>query len=171
MRKKIKILIISFLFLWMIITSTMSFAYFKITIPGMASAKMKKPILKIETSVITEKTMSSNIQNNSAEYIFNFLNYIDNEMQETEINEIEFEYTIQIIPSTVNFPVQFRLFDITENREIMLDSNLKSESLNLGLEKVNHHYKVTAQWDMENVNQNLEENLNVEIEIKGVQKR
>lgn len=166
MKKKVKFVLYFFMLSIVIICST-AFASYKETISGKAVATMKIPIFTIEESVITEKKLSSK-NDNYAEYIFNVLNYIDSE---NFINEIEFNYTIKIIPSTFNFPVKYRLIDLELGKEITLDSELESEQLILGVEKENHHYKLIAEWDLENNNQNLDENLNIEIQVKGVQKR
>ena len=56
------------------------------------------------------------------------------------------------------------------SEEISLNSKLETDIFNLGLNKENQNYKLVVQWDMENTSQNLDEILNVEILVKGVQK-
>lgn len=169
MKSKIKFIIAIFAVFCVLISVT-SYSFFKTAIPGKAVTTLKLPIFQVEESVLTEAVMTSKSESNQAEFIFNILNYrIEN--NNTILNEIDWEYYIQIIPTTANFPVRYRLFDMSENREINIDSNLKSESLALGTTQQNHHYKLVAEWDMENSSRNLEENLKVDIEIKGVQKR
>lgn len=143
-----------------------SFARYVESVLGKASCELKYPIFKVENSDEIQGKISS-INNNYYESDFNVLNYISEE----EINEIEFEYTIRIVPNTLEFPVKYKLININTNEELALNSNLETEKIDLGKDLENHNYKLIVQWDTENTNQNFDENLEVKVVIEGEQKR
>ena len=163
MNKKIKIIMIT---IFILIVSTISIASYKLTVFGKAEAKLKKPIFLLNHNEIIDAQISSR-SNNSYETTFNILNFIE----DNSISEIDFEYIIKLLPSSTNFPIKYRLLDLNENKELFLDSNLETDKITIGTNKEIHNYKLIVEWDMENNNQNLEENLNVEILVKGVQKK
>lgn len=163
MKKKIVYLIIFFF----IFISNYVFANYKTVIDGIINVELKNSIFMCNNSELQIQTMNS-IENNSFENTFNIMNFIE---EENLINEINFEYTIKIVPSNNNFPVKYKLIDLNNNCEISLNSNLESSTLELGTNKEQHNYKLIVYWDMDNVNQNLEENLDVGIQVKGVQKQ
>lgn len=164
MKKKFSII---FIIIGIILISNMVFASYKEVIRGEATGKMKIPIFIFNSENLVQGKMSS-INNNFYENTFDILNYIEGK---NVVNEIDFEYTIKVIPSTTNFPVKYRLVNLETNMELALDSSLESPKISLGTSKEKHMYKLIAEWDMENTTQELEENLEVEIQIKGVQNK
>lgn len=166
--KQIKIMIIGLIVIFIISFSTISFSRFVEVIYGKASVNLKRPIFLIE-NLNTVQAQISSINNNYYETNFNVLNYIsENDIQVA--SEIDFEYTIKIIPNTFDFPVKYKLINLNTNQEVELNSELETSPINLGTELANHNYKLIVQWDLDNTNQNFEENLEVRVLIKGVQK-
>lgn len=162
--KKIKIIMTIFLLI-LLFCSNFVFAKYLDIIYGEATTVLKRAIFLVEPPQEINNQISS-LNNNYYESEFNILNYIGE-----EISEIEYEYTIKIIPSTYNFPVKYHLINLQTNEEVVLNSNLETETLRLDLNKQKQNYKLIAQWDFENTNQNLDEILKVEILVKGVQKQ
>lgn len=171
MREKSK-LIISVFILVLLFISNVVLANYRTIIDGKASAVLKKPLFFCNKPDIIQGQISS-IENYYYESTFNIFNFIEkNEFEESEtLNEIAFEYTIQIIPSTFNFPVKYSLIDLNTNQQLSLDSNLETDKLSLGITKENYNYKLIVEWDSDNNNQNLDSNLDVEILVKGVQNK
>lgn len=163
--KKNKILFIALIILFL--SANLAIASYKSIIPGEARTFLKIPVFLFSNPNPIQKNMSS-VNENFVENTFNVLNYID---EKQLVNEVDFEYTIKIIPSTLNFPVKYKLIDLESNSEIALDSNLETKKLSLSTNRENHNYKLVVEWDMENSNQNLESKLDVEILVKGVQKQ
>lgn len=163
MKRKTKIILIVIL---MSLISSINFANYRSIIFGNATAKIKYPIFLLNSNELVEKQISS-INNSSYENVFSIFNYIEDI---GTISETDFEYTIKIIPSTTNFPVKYTLINLESNSEIALNSELESEKILLASNKEKHNYKLVVDWDYENNNRNLEDNLEVEILVKGVQK-
>ena len=157
--------IIIFIGITIILLTNIAIASYREIIVGKATGKMKMPIFNFSSINIVQGIISS-INQNSYENTFNVLNYIEDK---SLINEIDFEYTIKILPSTTNFPVKYKLIDLNNNTEVILDSNLESPKLKLGTDKENYNFKLIIEWDMENNIQELDENLEVQILVKGVQ--
>lgn len=170
MEKKFKYLFFMF-FILLIFFTNITLANYKSIIYGKANTNLKKPVFIVEYSDTVQGQISSKTNNYFESYI-NVLNYINkDDLDEIKkLNEIDFEYTIKIIPSTNNFPVKYKLIDINNGQEIALDSNLESEKITIGNMEEKNIYKLILEWDIENNNQNLDGNLDVEILVKGVQK-
>lgn len=153
------------IFIGIILISNIAIASYKEMIEGEVTGIMKKPVFISNNTNVVQGTISS-INQNSYENTFNILNYIEDQ---NLINEINFEYFIKILPSTMNFPVKYRLIDLNTNIEVGLSSNLESQKFNIGTDRENYNYKLIIEWDMENKNQTLDENLEVQIQVIGVQ--
>lgn len=168
MKKTRIIIIVIIVVIGIFFFSNWSFAKYAETVLGKATCEIKYPIFIVENSDEIQGRISS-INNNYYETDFNVLNYISND-NETKISEIDFEYTIKILPSTLDFPVRYRLINLKTNEEIALNPNLESLPINLREEMENHNYKLIVEWDKDNTNQNLDEKLDVKIQVIGVQK-
>ena len=127
-----------------------------------ANGKIANPIINIEK----DNEIKTQIFENSypIEYNFCINNYIDE-----KINEVEFEYYIQIILSNSNFPVKYELFDCENNKYIKL-SNGKSEVIKLkAFEKQSQKFKLYFNWkEMEG---ELAENVKINLKIIAKQSR
>ena len=163
MKRKTKIILVLIL---ISLISNITFASYKSLISGKAVAKLKYPIFLFNSNNLIEGNISSRT-NTYYENVFNVFNYLE---AEELINETDFEYTIKIIPSTNNFPVKYSLIDLESGTQIGLNSELESDKILLSTARENHNYKLLVEWDSDNNNRNLENNLEVEILIKGVQK-
>lgn len=163
MKRKTKIILVLIL---ISLISNITFASYKSMISGKAIAKLKYPIFLFNSNDFIEGNISSRT-NTYYENVFNIFNYLEDEEL---INETDFEYTIKIIPSTNNFPVKYSLIDLESGAQININSELESDKILLGTTRENHNYKLLVEWDLENNNRDLENNLEVEILIKGVQK-
>ena len=144
----------------------MAFASYKSVISGKVKTELKYPIFLLNNNGSVNGRISS-ISNNYFENFFSIYNYLE---EENIVSETGFEYTIKIIPSTINFPVKYTLIDLEKDSEIALNSELETPKLILKTNKENHNYKLIVEWDLDNICEDLEENLNVEILVKGVQK-
>lgn len=92
------------------------------------------------------------------EYHFWIQNY-----REDDINEVDFEYSIELENSTKNFPVSYDLFDCKTNQPIEF-MNGKSEPLKLKKgEKEKREFKLIMQWQELNVE--LAEELQIKLKI------
>ena len=92
------------------------------------------------------------------EYHFWIQNY-----REDDINEVDFEYSIELENSTKNFPESYDLFDCKTNQPIEF-MNGKSEPLKLKKgEKEKREFKLIMQWQELNVE--LAEELQIKLKI------
>ena len=114
MKKKIRIL---FIFMILIITN-ISYGKFVTRINGEGKAKLKVPILMLENREIIVGEINKN--HNLYQSDFNLKNYIENT---EKVNEINFKYSIKILPSTLNFPVKYSLINL---------NNLTTTNLDIG---------------------------------------
>ena len=163
MKRKFKILLILLL---ICLISNVAFSNYRSSILGKANASIKYPIFLLNSDKIIEGRINST-ENCYYENTFNILNYIEDEEL---INEVDFEFTIKIIPSTQNFPVKYKLIDVEKDEEIILNNELESSKIIIGTNKANYNYKLVIESDLENAIQDLDENLNVEILVKGEQR-
>lgn len=125
-------------------------------------AKISKPIIVIERDdylkmQITEKSFP-------IEYNFCINNY-----KEEEINEVEFEYNIELDNSIENFPVRYQLVDLKNNQEIKL-VNGKSDSLKIKKDvKESRKFKIIFQW--QELNKVLADKFDLKLKVNIVQKQ
>lgn len=97
------------------------------------------------------------------EYYFCINNYIDD-----KINEIDFEYFIEIELSNQDFPVLCTLIDCDNNTQIELE-NGKSKIFSLfKFEKKSRKFKVLLDW--RELDRELSDDLDVNLKIHAVQK-
>lgn len=161
MKRVVKIVLITII---LIIIVNNSYAKFSTKINGEGKAKLKTPILILENNdmIIGEISKLNNLYQSD----FSLKNYIENG---SNINEIDFEYSIKLIPSTLNFPVKYSLINLETNKEIALNENLETAQILMGTEKIIHKYRLIVSWtDITNA-EAIEENLDVKIKIKATQ--
>lgn len=161
MKKLLKILYIIIL---IIIVANISYAKFMTKINGQGKAEVKQPILIFKKSDIINGQISKT--NNLYENTFSFKNYFENS---EKVNEIEFEYIIKILPSTLNFPVKYNLINLDTNTEVELNENFETEKIFMGTEKIIHNYKLKVSWDENLSASKVEEVVDVKMQIKAVQ--
>lgn len=125
-------------------------------------AKIAKPIIILEK----DKTLKTKINQLSfpMEYYFWIHNY-----EEEEINEIEFEYSIELENSVTNFPISYVLIDCDTNKEVDL-KNGKSENLKIKKDvKESRKFKLVFRWQELNVQ--LAEELQIKLKINVLQNK
>lgn len=121
-----------------------------------AGAKIAQPIIVLEKDDVLKTQIYENAF--PLEYHFWIQNY-----REDEINQVDFEYTIELENSTENFPVSYNLVDCEQNQEIEFVDG-KSEPLKLKKgEKENREFKLVMQWQELNVE--LAEELQIKLKI------
>lgn len=125
-------------------------------------AKTAKPIIVIETDHYLKEQINEN--SFPIEYYFCINNY-----QEEEINEVEFEYNIELENSTEDFPVSYQLVELRNNQEIRLIDG-KSENLKIGKNvKESQKFKVIFQW--QELNRDLADEFQLKLKVNIVQKQ
>ena len=125
-------------------------------------AKTAKPIVVIER----DHHLKTQINENSfpIEYYFCINNY-----QEEEINEVEFEYYIELESLVENFPVSYQLIDLNNNQEIRLTGG-KSENLKIEKDvKESRKFKIIFQW--QELNGELADEFQLKLKVNIVQKQ
>lgn len=119
-------------------------------------AEIAKPIIVLEKDEVLKTQIDQNTF--PLEYHFWIQNY-----REDDINEVDFEYSIELENSTENFPVSYDLFDCETNQEIEFMDG-KSEPLKLKKgEKEKREFKLIMQWQELNVE--LAEELQIKLKI------
>ena len=121
-----------------------------------AGAEIAKPIIVLEKDEVLKTQINQNTF--PLEYHFWIQNY-----REDDINEVDFEYSIELENSTENFPVSYDVFDCETNQQIEF-MNGKSELLKLKKgEKEKREFKLIMQWQELNVE--LAEELQIKLKI------
>ena len=124
-------------------------------------SEILKPIIVLEKDEILKQQIHE--KSFPLEYGFCIQNY-----QENEINEVDFDYQIEIENSVDNFPVNYQLIDCENNQQIQL-VNGKSELLQIKKsEKENRRFKLVFEW------RELEEkadDLQIKLKINVIQRK
>ena len=161
MKKVVKIL---FILLVCVMFINICYAKFSTKIIGQGKTELKIPIIILEK----RETVVGEINNNQNAYetYFDVKNFVENIQLS---NEIDFEYNIKLIPSTTNFPVQYTLINVNNNKEVSLNENLETDRIFIGTEKVVHKYKVVVKWHDINTIEQVADNLEVRVKINAEQ--
>lgn len=123
-------------------------------------SQIAKAIIDIEKDKKTEE----NIEESKLpmEYNFSINNYKDD-----CINEIEFDYSIEIIASNDKFPISYKLYDVDSNSEISL-INGKSETLRLAKKvKISRKFKLILEW--KEIDGELSDEIKINLKVNAVQ--
>ncbi len=145
-----------------ICVNSISLSKYNTNMEYQASTKIARAIVELEKDEkmemeITERTLP-------LEYHFCINNY-----NETGINEVAFDYVIEIENSVDNFPVSYTLWDCDNQKEIKL-KNGKSEVLRIKhSEKESRKFKLCLQW--KELNEDLADNLQIKLKIDVVQSK
>lgn len=121
-----------------------------------------KPIINLEK----DEMINTKVNQNSfpIEYYFSINNYNEN-----EVNEIDFEYIIEIQDSNDSFPIMYRLFDCDSNREILLNDK-KSEKMKIAkFQKQSRNFKLVMEW--RELGDDLENQLQMQLKINVIQSK
>lgn len=126
------------------------------------NTKIAKPIIVVEK----DEVIKTKVDQNSfpIEYNFSICNYND-----TEVNEVDFSYTIEIENSVENFPVSYVLMDCDKNEEIKLTDG-KSEPISISKStKEIKNFKLYLQWREMDVD--LADNVQINLKINAIQSK
>lgn len=125
-------------------------------------AQVLKPIIELKT----EEPIKQAIQEKSfpIEYHFWIENY-----RENEINEVNFDYTIEIENSIDDFPVSYELIDCDSNQLIKL-VNGKSEKMTISKSvKESRQFKLRLEW--RELDGEMAEDLEIKLKINVIQRK
>lgn len=161
MRKK-KELIIIVISMIVIGINTISLSKYDYVANGNAQTEIAKAILVLEKDEITTQQIDEN--SFPLEYNFVIHNY-----EGEKINEVDFEYSIEIDASTDDFPISYFLFDCDNNTEIeLLEGKTNPISLKKS-EKESRKFKLYMQW--RELDGDLAENIELRLKINGIQSK
>ena len=122
--------------------------------------KIGKPIVNLETDDKLECKV--NEDKFPIEYNFSINNY-----ENDEINQIDFYYTIEVVSSVDNFPIQYRLYDSDINKELKMIKG-KSEELKIKKnEKEKRNFKLVLNWN--ELEGDLADEVKINLKINVVQ--
>lgn len=126
------------------------------------NTKIMKPVIVVEKDEMTK----NQIQENSfpIEYNFSICNYDEN-----TINEVDFEYVIELEDSVSNFPVTYQLIDCDSNTEIKLVDGKSEKMILKKFEKESKKFKLILNW--RELDTDLADNLQIKLKINAVQTR
>lgn len=130
MKQKKKLKLIFLISLVIICFSNPIFARYYETLQSFSGkATIAEPIIKIENLQDTIK-MEVNKESNIEEYNFIIKNY-ELEENQKRINEVYFEYSIEIKNTCENFPIRYELYDVESGEELLKGTNKISRIKNL----------------------------------------
>ena len=125
------------------------------------NTQIAKPIFDVKIDDIIEQEIIK--ENFPIEYFFYINNYI-----EDEVNEIDFNYTIEVKFSNQNFPVSCTLVDCISNEQIdLVNGESKVFSLDK-FHKMSKKFKLHLEW--KEMDTELSEDLDINLKINAVQK-
>lgn len=126
------------------------------------SLEIAQPVIEI----IKDEPIKREVYQNSFPIEYNFCvnNYNDN-----SINEVEFDYIIEIENSDADFPVGYKLIEIDTNREILLRDG-KSEFFKLDAnQKQSRKFKLVLDWKEKG--EVWSEKSHINLKVKAVQSK
>ena len=115
--------------------------------------EIAKPIVVLKK----DEMIQSQINQNSfpMEYSFSICNYNEN-----DVNEVDFEYTIEIENSNEKFPVKYQLFDCDNQKQISFDNGISEKMKIDKFEKQDRNFNLIMEW------KELEIDLASDLELK-----
>ena len=118
-----------------------------------------EPIIRIENdSSIILNNMNS--QTGNKEYYFAIKNYYIDEKNNKRINEINFDFNIEIIVTDKNFPIEYKIYDCETEKEINSQEKINMPQ-NVEFE---NKYKLVIFWKEKSI---MSKNADIEINING----
>ena len=107
MRRRGKLIIITMFFI-MLVLIRFSVSKYKTMITGNGRGNVAEPIIVLEKDTVINTEY--NKKTGTLEYFFNIKNY-----NSEKINEVECFYNIEIIQDNTNFPIAYKLIDLSNN--------------------------------------------------------
>lgn len=154
--------IIVVLFLIMLLMLNNSYSKYKTLVVSNGKAIVAEPIILIEKDNVITKEY--NKKAGVLEYYFKIKNY-DNE----KINEVECFYNIEILENNQNFPIEYKLIDLSNNQEITINNNKSIEFLIGSSIKEEDSYKLEVRWKDKEINQ-YSSSLQISLKTNIIQK-
>ena len=143
MRRKRRIIIIMMLFV-MVSLVRFSVSKYKTMITGNGSATIAEPIIILEKNNVINTEY--NKKTGTLEYIFNIKKYTSD-----KVNEVDCVYNIEVIENNKNFPIAFKLIDLSNNEVITLTNNKSIDFVMGSSIKDEDKYKLEITWLDKNV--------------------
>lgn len=130
-----------------LIIPTISFARYYEKIQNIkANATIAEPIFKVENH---REKINQTIDKESyiEEYTFSIKNYeIDSITNNKRISQVDLEYMIEIINEKENFPIEYKLYEVDNNLEILNNQN-KTELIRIDSNiEYERTYKLVVLW-------------------------
>lgn len=143
MRKRGR-LIIFVMVLTMLVLIRFSVSKYKTMITGNGNGVIAEPIIVLEKDSVINTEY--NKKTGTLEYFFNIKNY-----NSEKVNDVECFYNIEIIQDNMNFPIEYKLVDISNNKVISLTNNKTIDFLMGSSIKEEDKYKLEITWLDKNV--------------------
>ena len=143
MRRRGRLIIITMLFI-MLVLIRFSVSKYKSMINGNGRGNVAEPIIVLEKDTVINTEY--NKKTGKLEYFFNIKNY-----NSEKINEVECFYNIEIIQDNTNFPIAYKLIDLSNNEVISLINNKTIDFLMGTSIKDEDKYKLEITWLDKNV--------------------
>lgn len=142
--------------LMVICINTLSFSRHKENSNFEMHTKISKPIVVLEKDEIIKTSIQENLF--PLEYHFSIQNY-----QENEVNDVDFDYTIEIENSTDNFPINYTLLDCDNSEEIeLIDGKSRPMKIKKSV-KESRKFKLVLNW--RELNEDLADELQIKLKI------
>lgn len=122
------------------------------------AASIAEPIMRVESSNET-KFIEMNSQSGNKEYYFTIKNYYIDEKNNKRINEIDFNFNIEIRISDKNFPVEYKLYDCNTQKEIQNYQFQMPKSI-----EFENKYKLVVFWKEKSIMSKITD---IEIAVNG----
>lgn len=131
--------IISLLIIIMVLLINYSVSKYRYLVIEKGKAEIAEPIIVFEKDENLD--VEYNKKTGEIEYAFKIKNYNDE-----KINEVDFSYNLEIIENNSDFPIEYKLIDVSTNEEIELVDN-KSKEFKIGtINKEEDNYKIKVNW-------------------------
>lgn len=148
--------------LMIICMNTISLSRYKENPNFEINTKITKPIVVLEKDEKIKRSIQENLF--PLEYNFFINNY-----KEDKINEVDFDYTIEIEDSVNNFPINYTLFDCNNNEEIQLTDG-KSRPMKIKKSvKESRKFKLIVNW--RELNEELADELQIKLKVNVQQSK
>ncbi len=119
-------------------------------------ASIAEPVVELESFENVERVV--NKLDFPIEYTFKLKNY-----KENKINEVDFLYNIEVIFSNNNFPIKYKIIDISNGEIIENSQTLFKLSKCIREEKI---YKLIIEWDDKKIELSKDFDVKIKINLK-----
>lgn len=158
-KKNRKLIVLSLIVICM---NTISLSKHKENVNFQMNTKITKPIVVLEKDEMIKSEIRENLF--PIEYNFSINNY-----KEDEINEVDFDYRIEIEDSADNFPISYTLFDCNNEEEIeVIDGKSRPMKIKKSV-KESRKFKLFINWRELDVD--LADELQIKLKVKVQQSK